>query len=73
MEFSLPNSRTSFFDECITQCIYSRNLDANPNRFIRLSHLDDPYDDEGSYVSRMMELSGELMTFLVGGPCFFRK
>ena len=34
----------------------------------------DRYDDEDSYVGRMMmELSGELMTFSVGGPRFFEN
>ena len=56
------------------QYIYLRNPNANPNRFVRLPHLDDPYDDEDSYVGRMMiELSGELMTFSVGGPRFFEN
>ena len=73
MEFSLPNSRTVFFYECVTltQYIYLRNPNAKSNRFARLPHLLDPYDDEDSYDGRMMmELSGELMTFLVGGPHF---
>ena len=54
MEFSLPNSMTGFFDECVMQYIHLRNPDANPNRFVRLPQLDDPYDDEDSYVGRMM-------------------
>ena len=55
------------------QRIYLQNPDVNSSRFIRLPNLDDRYDNEFSYVGRMIELSGELMTFSVGGPLFFKN
>ena len=70
IEFALPNSKTGFFDEFVIQKIYGKNPDDGSDRFV-LNDLDEPYGNIHSYVGCMMQSSGELVTFSVGGPRFF--
>ena len=69
---SLPNSRIGFFDECVTQKVYSKNPDPDTNRYHDLS-IVEPYDEENSYIGHMIALSKELVTFSIGGPRFFEN
>ena len=72
IELSLPNSRIGFFDECVTQRVYSKNPDPATYRYHDLNVVK-PYDEGNSYVGHMMALSEELVTFSVGGPRFFEN
>ena len=77
IELSLPNSRISFFNECLTQRFFSIDLCQNSTTV----HIDptnnmpiqDTYSNPNSYQSHCMDLSKELMTFAVGGPRFFQN
>ena len=75
LEFSLPNSRIGFFDECVTQKFHMRNPCTNST----MEHADyagpipDAYTITNSYQSHCMDLSKELMTFAIGGPRFFEN
>ena len=76
LEYSLPNSRWGFFDECVTQKFYDRDLSESTLIVDRDENDDimfDIYQDVDSYLSRCMDRSNELMTFSVGGPRFFEN
>ena len=73
IEFALPNSKTGFFDECVVQKIYGENSDGGSDRFVSNVDLDEAYGNIHSYVGCMMQSSGELMTFSVGGPRFLEN
>ena len=72
LELSLPNSRTSVFDECITQRFFSIDLCQN-NTTVHIDPTDnmpipDAYSNPNSYRSHCIDLSKKLVTFAVGGP-----
>ena len=76
LEYSLPNSKWGFFDECITQKFFDRNLDngrlityGNENNQL----VEDIYGNVNSYQCHCMDISGELMTFSVGGSRHFEN
>ena len=74
MECALPNSKTGFFYECVTQKFYECNPDKN--LFVEDDNVEEdetlePFDVSGSCMGRMMELSSELMSFSIGGPRLF--
>ena len=69
IELSLPNSRISFFDKCLSQRVYSKNPDPDTYRYHNLNVVE-PYDEENSYAGRMIE---EFITFSIGGPRFFEN
>ena len=76
MEYTLPNSKMGFFYECVTQTFYECNLDKN--LFVEDDDVEEdetlePFDVSGSHMGRMMELSGKLMSFLIGGPRLFEN
>ena len=65
-----------FFYECVTQKFYECNLDKNlfvEDDDVEEDEMLEPFDVSGSYMGRMMELSGELMSFLIGGPRLFEN
>ena len=75
-EYSLPNSQWGFFDECVTQKFFHRNPDngmlityRNENNQL----VEDIYSNVNSYQCHCMDISGELMTFSVGGPRHFEN
>ena len=77
IEYSPPNSRWGFFDECVTQ----RSFDDDPGKhgpFVRYRNynneiLEDIYGNANSFQCHCMDISGELMTFCVGGPRYFEN
>ena len=74
MEYSLPNSRLGFFDECISQKFYLK--DPSDGLLIRYRDdvnniIEDAYGNANGYQSHVMDISGELTTFCVEGPRFF--
>ena len=73
-DYSMPNSRNGFFDACVTQKFYDRDpsigilmVYCNENNQI----IDDIYGNANSYQCHCMDISGELMTFCIGGPRYF--
>ena len=75
-EYALPNSKTGFFYECVTQKFYECNLDKNlfvEDDDVEEDEMLEPFDVSGSYMGRMMELSSELTSFLIGGPRLFEN
>ena len=76
IEYSLPNSRWGFFDECVTQ----KFSDTDLGQASLISYRDennnimgDIYSNASSYQCHCMDISGELMTFCVGGPRYFEN
>ena len=76
IEYSLPNSKWGFFDECVTQKFF----DTNPGQASLISYRDennnvmgDIYSNANSYQCHCMDISGELMTFCIGGPRYFEN
>ena len=74
-EVLLANNKSSFFDECIVQHFHSTTVNA-ANLCLPSVTFRDIYDltnDEWNpvtYQHSQMNMSGELMTFAVGGPRF---
>ena len=77
LEYSLPNSKCGFFNECVTQRFFDRDPDAGKliqchdenNQVLEV----DIYTHENSYQCHCIDISGELMTFSVGGPRHFEN
>ena len=75
LEYSLPNSKWGFFDECVTQRFFDRDLPSGTliqycdenNQVLEV----DIYAHENSYQCHCIDISGELMTFSIGGPRHF--
>ena len=79
-EVLLANNKSSFFDECIVQHFHhSTTVNAANLRLPSAMEFRDIYDltnDEWNpvtYQHSQMNMSGELMTFAVGGPRFSRN
>ena len=75
-DFSIPNCQNGFFDACVTLKFYS----VDPSHRYLIHHwnaqnqvIDDVYGDLSSYQANCMHISGELMTFCVGGPRYFEN
>ena len=77
-EVLLANNKSSFFDECIVQHFHSMTVNAANLRLPSMTFRDiyDLTNDEWNpvtYQHSQMNMSGELMTFAVGGPRFSRN
>ena len=77
IEYSPPNSRWGFFDECVTQR-FSDNDPGKHGCFMRYRNdnneiLKDIYDNASSFQCHCMDISGKLMTFCVGRPRYFEN
>ena len=76
VDYSVPNTRNGFFDACVTQKFYDINLSEG----IFIAHqngedqiIEDVYGNPNGYQTHCMDISGELMTFCVGGPRYFEN
>ena len=77
-EVLLVNNKSSFFDECIVQHFHSTTVNAANLRLPSVTFRDiyDLTNNEWNpvtYQHSQMNMSGELMTFAVGGPRFSRN
>ena len=77
-EVLLANNKSSFFDECIVQHFHSMTVNAANLRLPSVTFRDiyDLTNNEWNpvtYQHSQMNMSGELMTFAVGGPRFSRN
>ena len=61
IEYALPNSRVGFFNECLIQ----KFEDTDHINYETSDYLRDTYD------IKLMRMSGECVSFCVGGPRFF--
>ena len=76
IEYALPNSRLGFFDECVNQKFYMR--DPCDNTLIKYRDennviLEDVYGNTNGHQSHVMDISGELTMFCMGGPRSFEN
>ena len=78
-EVLLANNKSLFFDECIVQHFHSTTVNAANLRLPSAVAFRDIYDltndawNPVTYQHSQMNMSGELMTFAVGGPRFSRN
>ena len=71
-----PNTRNGFFDSCVVQKFYTRDPCPSTLTLYRNADdmiIEDVYVNLNGYQSQCASISGELMTFCVGGPRYFQN
>ena len=71
-----PNTRNGFFDSCVVQKFYTRDLCPSMLTLYRNDDntiMEDVYGNLNGYESQCASVSGELMTFCIGGPRYFQN
>ena len=76
LEYSQSNSKWGFFDKCVTQKFFDEDPGKGSLTLYRDKNnhvIEDIYGNSNSYQCHCMDITGELMTFCVGGPRYFEN